>query len=74
MDRSGVGISLYNDKNGYASQTGAKVFAHHLILDYYSKQYLSLNIVQLLILKLILTSLDQMFKTQLLIPILTIDL
>jgi type IX secretion system PorP/SprF family membrane protein len=45
MDRSGVGISLYNDKNGYTSQTGAKVsFAHHLILDYYSKQYLSFGI------------------------------
>ncbi|WP_243860393.1 PorP/SprF family type IX secretion system membrane protein [Flavobacterium poyangense] len=45
MDRSGVGISLYNDKNGYTRQTGAKVsFAHHLILDYYSKQYLSFGV------------------------------
>ncbi|MFH6992281.1 type IX secretion system membrane protein PorP/SprF [Flavobacterium sp. FlaQc-48] len=45
LDRSGVGISLYNDKNGYTKQTGAKVsFAHHLILDYYSKQYLSFGI------------------------------
>jgi type IX secretion system PorP/SprF family membrane protein len=45
LDRSGVGISLYNDKNGYTRQTGAKVsFAHHLILDYYSKQYLSFGI------------------------------
>lgn len=44
-DRSGVGISLYNDKNGYTSQTGAKIsFAHHLILDYYSKQYLSFGL------------------------------
>jgi type IX secretion system PorP/SprF family membrane protein len=44
-DRSGVGIQLYNDKNGYTSQTGAKVsFAHHLILDYYSKQYLSFGL------------------------------
>ncbi|WP_027138070.1 PorP/SprF family type IX secretion system membrane protein [Gaetbulibacter saemankumensis] len=44
-DRSGVGISLYNDKNGYTLQTGAKFsFAHHLILDYYSKQYLSFGI------------------------------
>ncbi|RTY83907.1 type IX secretion system membrane protein PorP/SprF [Flavobacterium sp. ZB4P23] len=44
-DRSGVGISLYNDKNGNTRQTGAKVsFAHHLILDYYSKQYLSFGI------------------------------
>lgn len=45
LDRSGVGISMYNDKNGYTRQTGAKVsFAHHLILDYYSKQYLSFGI------------------------------
>ncbi|MDR7211317.1 type IX secretion system membrane protein PorP/SprF [Flavobacterium piscis] len=45
LDRSGVGISLYNDKNGYTRQTGAKVsFAHHIILDYYSKQYLSFGL------------------------------
>ncbi|WP_264535577.1 type IX secretion system membrane protein PorP/SprF [Flavobacterium sp. N1736] len=45
LDRSGVGISLYNDSNGYTKQMGAKIsFAHHLILDYYSKQYLSLGI------------------------------
>tara|TARA_R110000868_G_scaffold149519_10_gene372010 strand:- start:4614 stop:5612 length:999 start_codon:yes stop_codon:yes gene_type:complete len=44
-DRSGVGISLYNDKNGYTAQTGVKFsFAHHLILDYYEKQYLSFGI------------------------------
>lgn len=44
-DRSGVGVSFYNDKNGYTLQSGAKVsFAHHLILDYYSKQYLSFGI------------------------------
>ncbi|MBD0822546.1 MULTISPECIES: PorP/SprF family type IX secretion system membrane protein [Aestuariibaculum] len=44
-DRSGVGVSFYNDKNGNTLQTGAKFsFAHHLILDYYSKQYLSLGI------------------------------
>ncbi|CAM4053766.1 type IX secretion system membrane protein PorP/SprF [Flavobacterium weaverense] len=44
-DQSGIGISLYNDSNGYTKQTGAKVsFAHHLILDYYSKQYLSFGI------------------------------
>lgn len=44
-DRSGVGLSLYNDSNGYTLQTGAKVtFAHHLIIDYYSKQYLSFGI------------------------------
>jgi len=45
LDRSGVGISLYNDSNGNTKQTGAKVsFAHHLILDYYSQQYLSFGI------------------------------
>jgi type IX secretion system PorP/SprF family membrane protein len=45
LDRSGVGISVYNDKNGYTRQTGAKVsFAHHIILDYYSKQYLSFGL------------------------------
>lgn len=45
LDRSGVGLSLYNDSNGNTRQTGAKVsFAHHLILDYYSEQYLSFGI------------------------------
>ncbi|MFD2725840.1 PorP/SprF family type IX secretion system membrane protein [Hyunsoonleella rubra] len=44
-DRSGVGLSLYNDSNGFTRQSGAKVsFAHHLIVDYYSKQYLSFGI------------------------------
>ncbi|GAA4946432.1 type IX secretion system membrane protein PorP/SprF [Algibacter agarivorans] len=44
-DRTGVGLSLYNDRNGNTIQTGAKFsFAHHLTLDYYSKQYLSFGI------------------------------
>ncbi|WP_299889799.1 type IX secretion system membrane protein PorP/SprF [uncultured Lacinutrix sp.] len=44
-DRSGVGISFYNDKNGNTRQKGAKFsFAQHLILDYKSKQYLSFGI------------------------------
>lgn len=44
-DQSGIGFSVYNDKNGNTSQAGAKVsFAHHIILDYYSKQYLSFGI------------------------------
>ena len=44
-DRSGVGISLYNDRNGNTIQTGGKIsFAHHLVLDYYSKLYLSFGI------------------------------
>jgi type IX secretion system PorP/SprF family membrane protein len=45
LDRSGVGLSLYNDTNGNVKQAGGKLtFAHHLILDYYSKQYLSFGI------------------------------
>ena len=44
-DRSGIGLSFYNDRNGNTIQTGAKFsFAHHLILDYYSKMYLSFGI------------------------------
>jgi type IX secretion system PorP/SprF family membrane protein len=44
-DRTGVGVSFYNDRNGNTIQTGAKFsFAHHLVLDYYSKQYLSFGI------------------------------
>jgi len=44
-DRSGIGISFYNDRNGNTIQTGGKLsFAHHLILDYYSKLYLSFGI------------------------------
>ncbi|MCB4797963.1 PorP/SprF family type IX secretion system membrane protein [Neotamlana laminarinivorans] len=44
-DRSGLGVSLYNDSNGNTIQQGAKFsFAHHLILDYYEKMYLSFGI------------------------------
>jgi type IX secretion system PorP/SprF family membrane protein len=44
-NRSGIGLSLYNDKNGNTRQKGLKVsFAHHLILDYTSKQYLSFGV------------------------------
>lgn len=44
-DRTGVGVSAYNDKNGNTRQKGAKFsFAHHLTLDYKSKQFLSLGI------------------------------
>ncbi|KAB1070716.1 type IX secretion system membrane protein PorP/SprF [Tamlana haliotis] len=44
-DRTGVGLSLYNDRNGNTLQTGMKIsFAHHIILDYYSKQYMSFGI------------------------------
>jgi len=44
-NRTGVGLSLYNDKNGNTRQKGVKFsFAHHLILDYTSKQYLSFGL------------------------------
>lgn len=44
-DRSGVGISAYTDKNGNTRQKGVKFsFAHHLTLDYKSKQFLSFGI------------------------------
>jgi type IX secretion system PorP/SprF family membrane protein len=44
-NRSGVGVSMYNDKNGNTRQKGVKFsFAHHLTLDYKSKQYLSFGI------------------------------
>lgn len=44
-DRSGIGVSIFNDKNGNTSQKGAKFsFAQHIILDYYSKQYLSFGL------------------------------
>ncbi len=33
-ERSGVGIILFNDKNGYHSQKGAKLtYAHHLMFS-----------------------------------------
>ncbi len=44
-NRSGIGVSAYNDKNGNTRQKGLKLsFAHHLILDWKSKQYLSLGL------------------------------
>ncbi|WP_348798280.1 PorP/SprF family type IX secretion system membrane protein [Flavobacterium adhaerens] len=45
LDQSGVGLTLYNDSNGNTKQAGGKLtFAHHIILDYYSKQYMSFGI------------------------------
>lgn len=42
---SGVGVMFYNDKNGYTRQYGAKFsYAHHLILDRDSEQYLSMGL------------------------------
>jgi len=44
-NRSGAGISLYNDKNGNTHQKGLKVsFSHHLTLDYTTRQFLSLGV------------------------------
>lgn len=44
-NRSGVGLSLYNDKNGNTQQKGIKFsFAHHLTLDYTSKMFLSFGL------------------------------
>ena len=44
-DRSGVGISAYNDKNGNTIQRGIKLsYSHHLTLDERSDQFLSLGI------------------------------
>lgn len=42
---TGVGVVFYNDRNGNTRQYGAKLsYAHHLILDDYSEQYLSLGL------------------------------
>jgi type IX secretion system PorP/SprF family membrane protein len=44
-NRTGLGFSLYNDSNGNTFQMGAKItFAHHIILDYSTKQYLSFGL------------------------------
>ncbi|WP_421497952.1 type IX secretion system membrane protein PorP/SprF [Flavobacterium columnare] len=45
LDQSGIGFHVYNDKNGNSRQMGAKLsFAHHIILDYPSKQYFSFGL------------------------------
>jgi len=44
-DRTGVGLSLYNDKNGNTRQKGTKLsFAHHLTLSYTQKMFLSFGL------------------------------
>jgi len=44
-NQSGIGISLYNDSNGNTSQLGATIsFAHHIILDVATQQYLSFGL------------------------------
>lgn len=44
-NQSGIGISLFNDRNGNTIQQGFKgSFAHHLTLDYKSKQFISFGL------------------------------
>ena len=46
-ERSGAGIILYNDKNGYHSQSGAKLtYAHHLL---FSRDEIDLNQLSLVL-------------------------
>jgi len=43
--RSGLGMFLYNDSNGFTHQKGAKIsFAHHLILERHPDQFLSFGL------------------------------
>lgn len=44
-EKSGIGLFLYNDSNGYTKQQGARVsFAHHLTLDRYEDEFLSFGL------------------------------
>ncbi len=44
-ERSGLGIFLYSDRNGYTRQQGARLsFAHHLTLDRYEDEFLSFGL------------------------------
>jgi len=44
-ENSGAGIILYNDKNGNTKQMGVQLtYAHHLTLNRFNEQYLSLGI------------------------------
>ena len=44
-ERSGAGLMLYNDKNGFTHQMGGKAsFAHHLTLDRYDNHFISFGI------------------------------
>lgn len=43
--QSGLGLTLFNDRNGNTIQQGVKMsFAHHITLDYKSNQYLSFGL------------------------------
>ena len=44
-NRSGLGMFLYNDSNGFTRQRGSRVsFAHHLTIDRYDDEFLSFGI------------------------------
>jgi len=44
-NRSGLGLFLYNDRNGYTKQQGARLsFAHHLTLNRYEDEFLSFGL------------------------------
>lgn len=44
-NRSGIGVLMFNDSNGNTRQRGARVsFAHHLTLDRYDDEFLSLGL------------------------------
>lgn len=44
-EESGIGILIYNDRNGFTKQIGGQLsYAHHLTLDDSNDQYLSLGI------------------------------
>ncbi|UOB19283.1 PorP/SprF family type IX secretion system membrane protein [Abyssalbus ytuae] len=44
-NKSGLGLVLYNDRNGNTMQSGAKAsFAHHLTIDQYDDHFLSFGI------------------------------
>lgn len=44
-ERSGAGVMLYNDRNGFTKQRGGKAtFAHHLTLDRYDNHFISFGI------------------------------
>ena len=44
-NRSGAGVVLFNDSNGFTSQQGIQAsFAHHVTLTEYNRQYLSFGI------------------------------
>lgn len=48
-DRSGAGITLYNDRNGHTYQKGGKLtYSHHLVMDSYENHFISLGLSYIL--------------------------